>query len=158
MPVHMIERVQRIPVPLEKVWDFFSNPSNLLVLTPADMDLQIISSETGSPIYSGQIIEYKLRPVWGLRVYWKTEIREVKEKEFFIDEQRSGPYKLWRHHHYFKEIPGGVGMTDVVHYQNPLGILGRAANSFFVRNRLKSIFDHRNRKVIELFGAWQNAD
>ena len=88
-------------------------------------------------------------------IYWMTEITQVKDKEYFIDEQRFGPYKLWHHQHHFKEIPGGVEMTDIVHYKNPMWLLGNIANSLFVKNKLKGIFDYRYKKVEELFGAWK---
>jgi ligand-binding SRPBCC domain-containing protein len=95
-----------------------------------------------------------VKPVAGIPLYWMTEITQVKDRTYFIDEQRFGPYSLWHHQHHFKEIPGGVEMTDIIHYKNPLGILGRIANALFVKNKLKTIFDYRFKKVEELFGKW----
>lgn len=157
MAAHTIKTVQRIPVSLDKAWDFFSDPANLQTITPEGMGFKVISKHHGDRMYAGQLIEYKVRPVAGIPVYWMTEITQVKDRVYFIDEQRFGPYTLWHHQHHFKEIPGGVEMTDIVHYKNPLGILGRIANRLFVKNKLKTIFDFRYRKVEELFGKWNGA-
>jgi ligand-binding SRPBCC domain-containing protein len=154
MAAHTISTIQKIPVSLEKAWDFFSDPANLRVITPGDMGFQIISARHGKKMYAGQIIEYKVRPLAGIPVYWMTEITHVKDREYFIDEQRSGPYTFWHHQHHFREIAGGVEMTDIVHYKNPFWFIGRIANLLFVRKKLRSIFEYRYRKVEELFGNW----
>lgn len=155
MAAHSIKVVQKIPVPLEQAWDFFSNPANLQAITPDNMGFRVISRHHGPRMYAGQIIEYKVRPLLRIPLYWMTEITQVVDQQYFIDEQRFGPYALWHHQHHFKAIEGGVEMTDIVHYKNPLGILGRLANRFFVKRKLEHIFDYRFRKVEELFGKWK---
>jgi ligand-binding SRPBCC domain-containing protein len=154
MSAHSIKTVQKISISLEQAWDFFSNPANLQAITPDNMGFKVISKHHGERMYAGQIIEYTVKPVLGIPLYWMTEITQVKDKQYFIDEQRFGPYSLWHHQHHFKAIEGGVEMTDIVHYKNPLGILGKLANTLLVRNQLKGIFDYRFKKVEELFGKW----
>ena len=154
MAAHSIKTVQKIPVSLERAWDFFSNPANLQAITPANMGFEVISKHHGDIVYAGQIIEYRVKPVLGIPIYWMTEITQVKDKEYFIDEQRFGPYSLWHHQHHFKAIEGGVEMTDIVHYKNPMWVFGKLANSLFVRGKLKGIFEYRFQKVEELFGKW----
>jgi len=154
MAAHSIKTVQKIPVSLDKAWEFFSDPANLQAITPGDMGFKIISRHQGDKMYAGQIIEYTVKPVLGIPVYWMTEITQVKDKEYFIDEQRFGPYTLWHHQHHFREIEEGVEMTDIVHYKNPLWILGKLANVLFVKNKLMGIFTYRFQKVEELFGKW----
>jgi ligand-binding SRPBCC domain-containing protein len=106
-------------------------------------------------MYAGQLIEYKVKPVLGIPMYWMTEITQVKDQSYFIDEQRFGPYTLWHHQHHFKAIPGGVEMTDIIHYRIPLGWLGRLANRLFVAKKLEGIFSYRFKKVEEMFGVWK---
>jgi len=89
------------------------------------------------------LITYMVPPLLGIKMRWCTEISQVVENEYFIDEQRFGPYKMWHHQHHFKEVEGGVEMTDIVHYGIPLGILGQLANRLFVKKQLKEIFDYR---------------
>ena len=112
MAAHSIKTVQKIPISLEKAWSFFSDPANLQVITPATMGFKVMSKHQGPVMYAGQIIEYKVSPVLNIPLYWMTEITQVKDKEYFIDEQRFGPYSFWHHQHHFKEIPGGVEITD----------------------------------------------
>ena len=103
-------------------------------------------------MYAGQVIEYQVSPVLGIPLYWMTEITHVEDRKYFVDEQRYGPYSMWHHQHHFKMIEGGVEMTDIVHYKLPLWFLGDMANSLFVKKQLQQIFDHRFKKVEELFG------
>lgn len=154
MAAHSIKTVQKIPVTPEQAWAFFSNPANLQAITPSEMGFRIISAHHGDRMYAGQIIEYKVKPLLGIPVYWMTEITQVKEGEYFIDEQRFGPYALWHHQHHFRGIPGGVEMTDIVHYKNPLGWLGRLANTLFVRKKLSGVFEYRRLRIEALFGPW----
>lgn len=156
MAVYSLKTVQRIPVSLEKAWDFFSSPANLADITPSNLGFHIISKHHGDKMYAGQIIEYTVKPVLGIPLYWMTEITHVEEGRYFVDEQRFGPYSLWHHQHHFKAIEGGVEMTDIVHYKIPLWILGDLAHGLFVRRQLKQIFDFRFKRVEELFGSWKS--
>jgi ligand-binding SRPBCC domain-containing protein len=156
MAAHTIKTVQKIPVSPDKAWAFFSSPDNLEVITPPGLGFTVISRHHGDEMYAGQIIEYKVRPLLRIPVYWMTEITQVKDREYFIDTQRFGPYKLWHHQHHFREISGGVEMTDIVHYKMPLGFIGRIINYFFVKKKLDVIFNFRRQKVEQLFGRWQD--
>lgn len=152
MGVHSLKTVQFLPVSLEKAWDFFSSPANLATITPSYMGFEIKSKHHGEKMYPGQIIEYTVKPVLGIPLYWMTEITHVVEGRYFIDEQRFGPYSMWHHQHHFREVEGGVEMTDIVHYKIPLWVLGDLANALFVRGQLNGIFKYRYQKVEALFG------
>jgi ligand-binding SRPBCC domain-containing protein len=154
MATYSLKTVQHMPISLQEAWAFFSNPANLQAITPDNMGFEIISKHHGATMYAGQLIEYKVKPILNIPIYWMTEITQVVDQKYFIDEQRFGPYQLWHHQHHFKEIKGGVEMTDIVHYRNPLGILGNIANSLFVKKQLQGIFEYRFAKVEALFGAW----
>ena len=104
-------------------------------------------------MYAGQIIEYKVKPVLGIPVYWMTEITHVEEGKFFVDEQRFGPYSFWHHQHHFKENEHGVEMTDLVHYKIPFGFLGDLTQALFVGKQLESIFEFRKKAVDQIFGG-----
>lgn len=152
MAVHSLKTVQQIPVSLSEAWDFFSNPANLQTITPAKLGFRIISHHHGERMYPGQIIEYRVSPLLGIPLYWMTEISQVADQQFFVDEQRFGPYALWHHQHHFRETGNGVEMTDIVHYKLPLWWLGDLAHGLFVRSQLQEIFNFRYQKVEEIFG------
>lgn len=152
--VYSLKTVQQIPISLPDAWDFFSKPDNLKEITPSNLGFHIISKHHGNRMYQGQIIEYKVSPLLGIPLYWMTEITHVEDQQFFVDEQRFGPYSLWHHQHHFKAVDGGVEMTDIVHYKLPLWILGDIANAIMVRSQLRQIFDYRFTAVEQRFGKW----
>lgn len=152
MPLYTLETEQKIPAQLDRVWDFISSPKNLKIITPDYMGFDITSNNLPEKMYAGMIISYKVSPAFGIKMNWVTEISQVKDFEFFIDEQRIGPYKFWHHQHILQKIDGGVLMKDIVNYQPPFGLLGSAANSLFIKNRLNEIFEYRKKKVDEIFG------
>ena len=156
MAVYSFKTVQVIPVPADQAWDFFSSPANLQTITPPYMGFRVISKHQGDRMYPGQVIEYKVKPLLGIPLYWMTEITHVADGKLFVDEQRKGPYRLWHHQHHFRTVANGVEMTDIVHYQLPLGWLGDLANWLFVKKQLQGIFDFRRKKVEEIFGRYQS--
>ena len=148
--IHRLYREQVIPAPLGKIWDYFCDPKNLNAITPPDMNFEILS---GGDIrmYEGQLIEYRVEFVRGLRSRWLTEISHVRECEYFVDEQRMGPYRFWYHEHRFEETSSGILMKDRVTYAVPMGSLGDILNQVWIVERLKSIFDYRRKMIVELF-------
>ncbi len=94
-------------------------------------------------MHEGQIIRYKVTVLPLVRLTWVTEITGVTEGKSFTDEQRKGPYNLWKHTHTFRPEAGGVEMTDVVDYSLPFGPLGQFAHWLFVEREVNRIFDHR---------------
>ncbi|MBB2149321.1 SRPBCC family protein [Pedobacter gandavensis] len=155
MKAYQLKFSQQLPVPLATAWDFFSSPMNLAKITPAKMAFQVTSGvQIQEKMYPGMIITYKVSPLLGIKLNWMTEITQVKDQEYFIDEQRFGPYRFWHHQHHFRAINGGVEMNDILTYGLPMGIFGRIANTLFVAAELQQIFKFRKNKVIELFGDY----
>ena len=154
MSVHVLERYQQLPVSLQEAWEFFSAPGNLQTITPPYMGFEVLSDSGSKKMYPGQIISYYVKPVLNLQLLWLTEITHVKEPEYFVDEQRFGPYKFWHHTHFFREIPGGIKMRDLVHYKLPFGPLGNLVHALFIKKRLAEIFEYRRKVLEEKFGKF----
>lgn len=155
MGFYQLHTTQKVPATIDEVWNFISSPANLKKITPSYMGFDITSKNTGEKMYPGMIITYKVSPVFGIKMNWVTEITHVKEKEYFVDEQRSGPYSIWHHEHKIEPIDGGVLMTDIVSYKPPMGFLGSIANSLLIKKQLKEIFNFREKALIEIFGKWK---
>ena len=149
--MHLYKAEQILPISIEKAWDFFSSPKNLSVITPPSMGFLILSDFQGEGIYEGMLIDYKVRPLLGIPMHWKTEITNVKENHVFTDQQLTGPYKVWRHTHTFTPHEKGVLMTDVIEYKLPFGWLGQIVEKLIVRNKIKSIFDYRKNVLTKIF-------
>jgi len=154
MKLYSIHAKQKLPVSLDEAWKFISDPKNLEVITPKSMGFKTLSGDE-KEMFPGQIIHYKITPLFGISMQWVTEITHVQDKKFFVDEQRFGPYNFWHHKHFLKEIPGGVEMEDIVHYKIPMGILGQLVHPFLVKPKLEEIFAFRQKKLIELFGEFK---
>ena len=154
MKIYTLHTKQNLPITLQQAWGFLSDPKNLKTITPSYMSF-IIQSGADKPMFAGQIIQYIVTPVLGIKTKWVTEITHVEDKKYFVDEQRFGPYSLWHHKHFLREIPGGVEMEDIVDYKIPMGILGQLVHPFLVKPKLKEIFEYREKKLIELFGEYK---
>ncbi|MEO8086077.1 MAG: SRPBCC family protein [Bacteroidota bacterium] len=151
MGIHYFKASQTVHAPMDKVWDFFSSPANLKIITPPEMKFTIISEVSSEKIFPGQMIEYYVTPVWNMRVKWITKISDVRTNEFFSDEQLKGPYKCWEHKHFFKEIEGGIEMLDEVKYDIGYGMVGDKLLHSFIRRKIETIFSFRNKKITEIF-------
>lgn len=155
MKIYTLHSKQFLPITLEEAWNFFSDPMNLNTITPDDMGFKTLSG-ADRKMYPGQIIQYIVTPLLNIPMKWVTEITHVDHKKFFVDEQRFGPYALWHHKHFFKEVPGGVEMEDIVDYKLPMGMLGQLMHPILVKPRLHQIFEYRRKKLIELFGEFKS--
>lgn len=145
-----LEFTSFIPVPIEKAWEFFSSPANLSVITPPEMGF-FITTPPAKEMYEGMIITYKVTPVARIRMNWVTEITRIKPMDFFVDEQRLGPYKIWHHEHHFRKVEGGVEMRDILFYHVGWGVFGKIADALFVKRRVMEIFSFREQKIRRLF-------
>jgi ligand-binding SRPBCC domain-containing protein len=152
MGIHSIHETLTLPVTLEVAWDFISNPGNLRKITPAHMGFEITTPGLPQTIYPGMIISYKVAPLLRIKMTWVTEITHVRELQYFVDEQRIGPYAMWHHEHQLESAPEGVRMTDIVSYKLPFGIIGNWAHRLFVKRQLNAIFQYRREKLELMFG------
>lgn len=144
-------RSQRIPIPLNEAWKFFSSPANLKLITPKYMGFDITSGNADEKMYPGMIITYKVKPVLNIPIEWITEITQVDEPFYFVDNQKSGPYKFWHHQHIFREVKNGTEMTDIVNYAAPFGFVGKIAENLFIKKKVEEIFNFRNERMNYLF-------
>lgn len=149
---HLV-REQSIPGDPARIWEFFATPRNLDRLTPPSMPFEIVG-EVAPRMYAGQLIEYRIGILPGVKSRWLTEITHVRSGEYFIDEQRVGPYRLWHHEHHFQPLPDGRGlhMIDRITYDPGWGVIGGVVDALWIRRQLADIFDFRAEKITALFG------
>ena len=155
MAIHTIQRKQIVGAGLADCWDFFSNPRNLARLTPPALDFQVLT-DVPAWIYAGLMIEYRVRPLWGIRMTWLTEITHVNEYQSFVDEQRVGPYRMWHHEHHFREVDRThTEMRDIVHYVLPFSPFSELVHRWLVEPELHKIFDYRERNTGKIFSEFR---
>lgn len=155
MAFYQFKREQKVKASLDEIWDFISSPRNLKEITPDYMGFDITSEGLAEKMYPGMIISYKVSPLLGIKTTWVTEITHVRDKAYFVDEQRVGPYSLWHHQHIIEEIEGGILMKDIVSYEPPFGLLGAIANHLIIEGKLNEIFDYRTLAVERKFGKFK---
>ena len=156
MKLYRLERTQFLPVARETAWQFFSQPQNLPAITPDWLNFTLMeaSAEKMAP---GRVYAYRLTPFGGIRITWVSEITHVREPDFFVDEQRFGPYRFWHHRHTFKPRDDGTQMGDSVHYALGMGLIGHWVHRLVVAPRLAQIFDYRRETLKRIFGAAADA-
>lgn len=155
MKMYQFYEEQHLPVTIDEAWSFFSNPENLSLITPPSMNFSL-ANVPEEEIYPGMIITYKVSPLFNIPLTWVTEITAADKPNFFIDEQRFGPYKFWHHRHSFKEAGGGVLMKDEVHYSLPFEIIGRLGHFLLVKKRVEGIFKYRKEALTKMFSNGKN--
>lgn len=155
MAVFQLKFTQDLQADKDIIWDFISKPSNLKEITPDYMGFDI-RTEVPKRMYPGLIIAYTVRPLLGIPTTWVTEITHVDEGNYFVDEQRHGPYAMWHHEHHLEAIEGGVRMHDIITYRPPMGIIGAWANRWLIKPKLNEIFSYRRRVLKERYGEIQS--
>lgn len=148
---YLLERRQFLPRPLDQVFAFFADATNLERITPPWLRFRIL---TPSPIEMrvGTLIDYRIR--WkSVPLRWRTRIAAWNPPYGFVDVQERGPYALWHHTHAFEPIPDGVWMTDRVRYALPFGALGRCIHAIAIRRDVHAIFDYRREVIERTFAA-----
>lgn len=151
MKIYSLVREQLVRAPLDKTWQFFSDPANLRRITPPELNFRIITPDLPAEIYAGLFIEYRVSPLMGIPLTWVTEITRVEKESFFCDEQRIGPYRIWSHKHFFAKEGKFTRMLDRVDYALPPLPLTGVLNDWVVARKLDAIFAYRQRAVEQIF-------
>lgn len=149
--VYQLVREQFLECSLDEAWQFFSSPYNLPRIAPPEMDFKIVSDLQTDKIYEGLKIDYTVRPLFHIKLKWKSEIKGYKSHYSFIDYQLKGPYKFWSHYHEFIPLDNGVLMRDILKYEIPFGIVGDFINFILINRTLNYIFDYRRSIIDVLF-------
>ena len=149
--IHLLERTVHLGADIQTIWEFIRTPQNLNIITPEDLQFQILS-DVPATMYDGLLIEYSIRiPGLGRRK-WLTEIKHIRERHCFVDEQRSGPFRFWYHYHQIEpHQDGGTICIDRVSYIVGYPVVGELLHSFYIRQTLERIFDFRQKKLREIF-------
>lgn len=142
MSTHRLVATQVVPRPLDEVFPFFATPDNLGRITPPSMGFEFLTDDR--EMRSGLLIDYKLRPLPGIPVSWRTRIDDYDPPNGFVDVQLRGPYARWEHRHTFRAVEGGTLVTDEIEYAVPFGPLGDLVNRLVVRRELEHIFGYRS--------------
>ncbi|MCQ8127814.1 SRPBCC family protein [Methylomonas rivi] len=142
MNLYQLYRRQALTLTRQEAWDFFSSPHYLNQITPDFFNVEI-TSKVPAKIYTGLMIAYRMRAVFGRAMPWLSEISHCDEPHRFVYQQAVGPFKFWSHEVCLTEQQGHIVMEDIVFYAMPFGWFGRIMHSLLIRKKLQRIFDTR---------------
>ena len=148
--IHQLHNELTIQTDLDTAWDFISSPKNLDLITPDDMVFEIVS-DLPEKMQEGLLVEYRVGIPFLGKQTWLSELKHIRKRHSFVDEQLVGPYKLWLHYHEISKVEDGVRFVDHVNYIMPFGPLGAIARAIYVKGQLKRIFDYRTEAMIQHF-------
>ena len=150
MKTYSLKFEQHIDLPVGDVFNFFSKPENLSLITPARLKFDILTP-TPLKMKEGQLVDYSLRIMYIIKLHWRTLITHYEKPYKFVDQQLKGPYTLWHHTHTFEEKDGGTLIRDELKYAIPFGILGRIVHALYVKYDIRSIFKYRQKILDDIF-------
>ena len=150
MKLYTFKKEQKISKSIIDVFDFFSKPENLSVITPNKMDFKIL---TPSPIEmkEGTLIDYTVK-IMSFPIRWRTLITKYDPPNMFIDQQLKGPYSMWHHTHLFEKTNDNETLIkDVILYAVPFSFIGSITHSLYIKRDLENIFDYRSQEIKRIF-------
>ena len=152
MKAHLLERRQRVEIPIGLAFDLYADSRNLEPMTPSWLHFRLTNPEPVT-LEPGALLDYTLR-LHGVPIRWTTRIEAWDPPNGFLDTQLKGPYSLWQHTHVFEQDGESATIIhDRVRYALPLGPLGAIAHRLFVRRDLRRIFDYRAEAFAQLVAA-----
>lgn len=150
-PRYLLETRTELGAPLDQVFPFFAEATNLELLTPPALAFRIVTPQP-IPMAAGTVIDYALA-LGGVPMRWRTVIERWEPGRRFVDAQHRGPYRAWWHEHHFEAAGDRTIMIDRVYYAPPLGPLGAIAHRLFIRPMLTRIFGFRHHAITLRFGV-----
>jgi len=114
----------------------------LSLLIPPWESARVIQAARISDVGSQAIIETKIFGPISAR--WVAQHTIYEPPRLFEDVQVKGPFRSWRHRHLVAPHAEGAVLRDEIHYEPPLGSLGRALAPLLVERRLQKLFDYRH--------------
>jgi len=172
---YRFETRQWVPYPVELVFAFFANPSNLPHLMPPILQTRIEEIHLQPPpprplaeaperrfqsVAAGQGTELHIsfQPLAWIprRLSWTARITEFEWNSHFCDEQVSGPFRQFRHRHGIQaetqDWVEGTLVSDEVEFTLPFGLIG-SLGGFLVRRQLAKSFAYRQKRLPEILAA-----
>ncbi len=137
------------PVPPAQAFDLFRHTASRARLTLPELHLQLVEGPTELKLGS-RLVQRGRR--WGVTQRMVSEITAFEDNILIVEEQRQGPFRLWKHTQRFTPIGDGVQIGDIVEYEPPAGVLGRLATAETIGRELARIFAYREKRIAELLG------
>ena len=129
----------------EIVFDL-SRSINLHMASTSHTKEKVIGGKAKGLIQLGESVTWEATH-FGFRQKLTSKITQFQRPQSFRDSMVSGAFKKFDHDHIFEPYNNGTKMTDVFNYRSPLGLLGRIADTMFLKNYMKRLLMQRNQVI-----------
>jgi ligand-binding SRPBCC domain-containing protein len=136
-----------IAAPVERVFDL-SRSISLHQISTAQTNEKAIAGVTSGLINKNETVTWQAKHFFKTRQF-TSAITEMQSPDLFIDEMIKGDFKSYHHEHHFKAAANGTIMIDLVNFETPYGLMGRIANSLFLRSYMERLLIKRNAVIKE---------
>jgi len=140
-----------LAVSQEVLWRFHDGVEALTRITPPRTRVRLLDPPTHLGLGVAFTLVVSQPPVY-LPLRWRCEFTAYEPPLRFVDRQvpGKGPFAVWEHEHRFEALsPTRSRLVDTVTYVPPFGVLGRLADSLFLRRELLQLFAYRHRVTRE---------
>jgi ligand-binding SRPBCC domain-containing protein len=129
-----------VEAPVESVFGFHEREDALRILSPAFPPVHVIRKTGG--IEAGSRVDLNIGPF-----RWTALHTAYEKNRLFADEQISGPFAKWIHHHEFEAVGRATRLTDRIEYQLPGGVWMNRLFGWAVQLGLRQMFRHRHQAI-----------
>ena len=134
----------KIKQPLNNVFDFYSNPRNINLLTPW---FAKVSCTPEKKISRNEVFTIEINML-GIKNKVEILIKNYEENKLFTDLQIKGPFNYWEHNHIFKYENNETIMYDVINYNSKFKLLDKM---YIFHLIFKIVFYYREKKILAIF-------
>jgi ligand-binding SRPBCC domain-containing protein len=142
MAKHVFEHHSILPTTAEHLMAFHASPKAFAKLTPPPIFVRVHRNGLTS-LTSGEV-DFTL---WfgPIPAHWIARHEPGPIETSFVDRQVQGPLQSWEHQHLFREVAGGVELTDHVEYEHREGgFWGIFTRLLFNKLSLHGLFFYRH--------------
>jgi ligand-binding SRPBCC domain-containing protein len=103
----------------------------------------VMEGATKGLLRQGETVKWRERH-FGFNFTQKRCLEALRPYTYFRDVMVDGAFAVFQHEHYFAPMNDGTRMRDELRFAAPMGLLGRIAEKFLLRNYLKKFLQRRN--------------
>ncbi|MCB9639955.1 MAG: TIGR01777 family protein [Myxococcales bacterium] len=114
-------------------------------LSPPWDRVEIVEKQGGIEEGARMVMRLHLGPI---PQTWEAVHQDYIEDQLFTDVQKRGPFASWEHEHRFlSQADGGCVLEDHIHYELPMGALGRAIGGGSIQRTIQRMFAFRHQRL-----------
>jgi len=143
-----IEKSIVIEAPVEKVFDFVTDPDNFVKTQPPETEMTFLSRDKG-PYRVGSKAKVRAK-VGGQVMEVEVETTELVKNKRHVVRQKGGALKKFEGTDLFEPTEKGTKYTLVLEYELPYSLLGKIVDKLKARKDIEKSLDYSMKKTKEL--------